>query len=70
MTIKELIEHFFDVGIFNLRLFTNKAEHIGDFRSDSIGLKEYMNYKIELWSFSVHKRGLVLYLKEENKECK
>ena len=70
MTIKELIEHFYDSGIFHIRLFTNYAEHIGDFKSDSIGLKEYMNYKIKVWSFGTNERSLTLYLEEENEKCK
>ena len=70
MTIDELIERFYDSGTFILRLFTIHAEHIGDFKSDSIGLKEYMNHKIKLWSFGANERILILYLKEENEECK
>lgn len=70
MTIRELIEHFYDSGIFHMRLFTNYAEHIGDFKTDSIGLKEYMNYKIVYWYFGKSDRSLDLFIKEENEECK
>jgi hypothetical protein len=66
MTIDELIDCFFNTGNFNLSLFTNEAEHIGDFKSDSIGLKEYMNHKIKIWNFGVHEKSLILYLEEEN----
>lgn len=70
MTIKELIERFYDSDIFILRLFTDNAEHIGDFKNDSIGINVYMNYKIVYWRFTISETGLILYIKEENEECK
>lgn len=70
MTIKELIEQFYDSGIFYMGLFTSTAEHIGDFKSDSIGINMYLNRKIACWCFGKSDRSLVLFIKEENEECK
>lgn len=71
MTIKELIEHFYDSGIFHMRLFTSTTvEHIGDFKNDSIGINMYMNRKIVYWRFGKSDRSLDLFVKEENEECK
>ena len=66
MTIRQLIESYFDFGDFELILMTkenDKLKNIGTFKTDSIGIKSYLDYKIEKWCFNDNnERALVLFV--------